>query len=200
MRPAASFTLHAILAACLAALAASSAAAGGPLIDNESKVFLQFRLGTSASDNRGQHIEIVSYSFGNGTAAHVNKVEALTIKQKATGETAGHGGGQGSGKVVVHDISTNSATAQAKERQAGQKDMIAEQHKEPAGMGPGTIELRGTLPGCRAGAAYPAAVLRSSSKQYELADVTVIGCGAGSISLRYGKVTVKGWNPEKKEL
>ncbi|WP_294120870.1 hypothetical protein [Sphingomonas sp.] len=40
MRPVANFTLHAILAACLAALAASSAAAGRPVIDNEGHAFL----------------------------------------------------------------------------------------------------------------------------------------------------------------
>jgi len=36
--------------------------------------------------------------------------------------------------------------------------------------------------------------------RYELKDVVISNCAPGSVTLDYGKVTVKGWNPEKKEL
>jgi hypothetical protein len=41
-------------------------------------------------------------------------------------------------------------------------------------------------------------------KMYELSDVRVASCpagaGPGDIGFEYRKVTVKGWNPETKEL
>ena len=76
MRPIANFTLHAILAAALAALAATSAAVG------RFDAWLELgdiRGETEArKDSRDQHIELLSYSFG---ASRVAKVDGFTVKQ-----------------------------------------------------------------------------------------------------------------------
>ena len=37
------------------------------------------------------------------------------------------------------------------------------------------------------------------AKSYKLQDAIVTSCASESISLNYSKVTVRGWNPEKKE-
>lgn len=63
MRPAANFTLHAILAACLAALAASSAAAK-PQIDNGGHAYLTISLMGSGSASHGPQLEVHGFTSG----------------------------------------------------------------------------------------------------------------------------------------
>ena len=59
---------------------------------------------------------------------------------------------------------------------------------------------------CRIGARYPSLALSGHGKQYLLQDIRVVGCGDPSaagpteeVTFVYGKVTVRGWDPEKKE-
>ena len=214
MRPIANFTIHAILAAALAALAATSAAAGkfdawlelGDIRGEE---------GDSAhKDTRDQHIELLSYSFG---ASGVSKVEGFTIKQgvarqrsdasagkgasneMAMDDTAGRekmqpGGGSASGvgvkRVFVKSWSTSG-------------DASAERTHKPLRMrmeyDGGNVTLNGRFPACRVGAAYPAATVGQGDERYEMRDVTVASCSPESMSLSFKKVTVRGWDPEKKE-
>jgi hypothetical protein len=242
MRPTASFTLHAILAACLAALAASSAAAGSAG-DGDSQGFFQMRLGTSAADNRGQHLEVQSYHWGprQTTSADGSRTRA--------------------GNQVILDDTPGGAAA--KERQAGMKELTAEPGKSEAGGGldsgmkqleakekmgdsrtghsmlgasekitvdsartesnaegkyrtlrprpldaplpaNGSLVVQASGGTCRVGARYPSITLSGRGKSYLLQDVEVVDCGVGAtgaqFTLVYRKVTVKGWNPEKKEL
>ena len=52
---------------------------------------------------------------------------------------------------------------------------------------------------CRAGAAFPDAVLQNDAGRYELKDAIITGCAADGVSLNYAKVIVRGWDPAKKE-
>lgn len=63
----------------------------------------------------------------------------------------------------------------------------------------GAVMVKGRLPGCRVGAAYPDAVLQTSADRYELKDVVIADCARDSVSLNYAKVTVRGWDPSKKQ-
>ena len=88
MSPAGNFTLHAILAACLAALAASSAAAGKPVIDNEGHAYLTIHLMGGNGAGNGQQLEIVSYQWGAAPSAL--KLDRNYVKNWSTsGDAAG---------------------------------------------------------------------------------------------------------------
>ena len=82
----------------------------------------------------------------------------------------------------------------------------------------GSITVAGNFPGCTVGTRYPGAVLQVPGGRYELTDIEIASCptpvpaqaGAArssmageyprsSITLNYKKVTVRGWDPEKKE-
>ena len=68
---------------------------------------------------------------------------------------------------------------------------------------PGTLVVRANLPNCTVGTRYAGAQFASggmAGRRYELKDVVISNCAQGEVTLRYGKVTVKGWNPETKEL
>ena len=52
---------------------------------------------------------------------------------------------------------------------------------------------------CRAGGAFPDAVLQNDAGRYEFKDAIITGCAADGVSLNYAKVTVRGWDPAKKE-
>ena len=60
--------------------------------------------------------------------------------------------------------------------------------------------LKGRFPGCTKGARYAAAQFAASGKRYDLSDVVVTECSDDGMTVRARKVTVKGWNPETKEL
>lgn len=75
MRPITNFTLHAILAAALATLAASGAASG-PVVSGE--LFVRLPAG---AHGKGEQIEIQSYQWGSPQAGRVSKVDGFTVKQ-----------------------------------------------------------------------------------------------------------------------
>ena len=166
MSPAGNFTLHAILAACLAALAASSAAAGKPVIDNEGHAYLTIHLMGGNGAGNGQQLEVVSYQWGAAPSAL--KLDRNYVKSWST-----------SG------------------------DASAERTHKPLRMrmeyDGGNVTLNGRFPTCRVGAAFPAATVGQGDERYEMRDVTVASCSPESMSLSFKKVTVRGWNPEKKE-
>lgn len=59
---------------------------------------------------------------------------------------------------------------------------------------------------CQVGAAFPSLVLIGGGKHHLVEDVTVANCGGGAgtpeegITFVYGKLTVSGWDPKKKEI
>jgi hypothetical protein len=65
----------------------------------------------------------------------------------------------------------------------------------------GSVWIRVATPWtrCRAGAHYPRIELGDGSARYELSNVVVTRCEPGGASLDYAKVTVRGWDPSKKE-
>lgn len=180
MRPVANFTLHAILAAALAALAATSAAAG------QSDAFLELgsiqgEAEAHQSSQKG-HIELLSYSFGESSAS---KVDGFTVKQGVKPRQPALR------RLFVKSWSTSG-------------DASAERTHKPLRVrmeyDRGSVTLNGRFPACRVGAAYPTATIGQGDERYEMQDVTVAACSPDGMSLNFKKVTVRGWDPEKKEL
>ncbi len=78
----------------------------------------------------------------------------------------------------------------------------------------GSVTVDGNFPGCTVGAQHADAVLQVPGARYVMQDVQIAMCSGpraarssmageylrGSITLNYKKVTVRGWNPETKEL
>ena len=52
---------------------------------------------------------------------------------------------------------------------------------------------------CRVGAAFPDAMLDDASASYAFSEVVVTRCDSDALSLGFAKVTVRGWDPAKKE-
>lgn len=65
----------------------------------------------------------------------------------------------------------------------------------------GSVWIRMATPwtACRAGARFTGIALVDGAARYQLGDVVVTGCAVGGASLDYAKVTVRGWDPAKKE-
>ncbi|MCL6699590.1 type VI secretion system tube protein Hcp [Sphingomonas sp. NSE70-1] len=213
MRPTTSLTIHAILAAALVALAASSAAAGPAYMK-----FEPIKGDSNAKEDHRDEIEILSYSWGSSQAAgRVSKVDGFTVKQGVKPEQggekggtedinigvgelqenaarAGSGGGQGSGKVSVHDISTTSATASggvsvaagditgdgassASGLPTGKRAHKPVTLSKPAGKGTVWVRVASPWSGCRVGDRYPSLTLADGAKSHVLHDVSVANCG-----------------------
>src|SRR4249919_2773370 len=80
-------TCHAILAACLAALAAASAAAK-PQIDNEGHAYLTMSLMGSGGASHGQKLEVHGFTWGPRQSAL--KLDRNTVKSWSTsGDASG---------------------------------------------------------------------------------------------------------------
>ena len=207
MRPIANFTLHAILAAALAALAAlaaTSAAAG------QGDAWVDFGNiqgeADAQKDTRSQHIELLSYSFGGPRVTVADAIKFLEEAKASSDASAGKGaknergkmqpgGGSASGggvkRVFVKSWSTSGYASAERTHKPLRMRMIYDE---------GSVALNGRFPACRVGAAYPTATVGQGDERYEMQDVTVAACAPDSMSLNFKKVTVRGWDPEKKEL
>lgn len=118
MRPTANFTLHAILAACLAALAASSAAAR-PKIDNEGHVYLSGQI-------FGSRMEVHGMTWGPRQAPL--KLDRNYVKSWSTSGDAQSGGG--SNELGMDDTAGKEKASST----AGRVTGIASDPAEPAGI------------------------------------------------------------------
>ena len=133
-------------------------------------------------------IEILSYSWGaNGTRAPDvdgnGASDALTDGLLLVRYAVPPGpAASGSGKVKLNEFTIKKATDTA----------------SPSGVRVAAGDVTGA-PACTVGQRYGGAQFRIGGKLYQLSDVVVADCMPDAISLRYGKVTVKGWNPERKE-
>jgi len=266
MRSTASFAFHAILAACLAALAASSAAAAGYL-----------KLGTVKGDgsspaSRGHEEEIEIHSVQWGTPARpggatagrvtgiatdpadangprtngsyvlttprhtgVNKVEGFTVKQRvARQDPKAHGDwiadverpaeqstyAPANTKYPNVKMTRGSSVPRSGGSNAMRMEDAAGAERDAAGRGfpnagglkaeheivespvdKGTVWVRVSSPwaACRVGDRYPSIELGDGAKSHLLEDVVVAGCSPDGASFYYRKVTVRGWDPERKE-
>ena len=65
----------------------------------------------------------------------------------------------------------------------------------------GSVWIRVATPWttCRAGTRFPGLELGDGKASYRLSEVVVTRCGADGVGLDYAKVTVRGWDPAKKE-
>jgi hypothetical protein len=204
MRPVANFALHAIVAACLAALAASSAAADDAIGAARFSLTID---GVDIAGDHKQHIDLLSYSFGDGTG--VSKVDGFTVKQGVKSETRTTGRVTG----LATDPSEPAATSGHSMLGASDRVTIGGARTE---SGPGTLTINGSFPGCKVGQHYPRAQLSDGSVRFTIDGVRVTSCGGGragaqSASFSYarlkynnsppsdGKVKVRGWDPERKE-
>lgn len=237
MRSATSFTLHAILAACLAAFAASGAAAAPPTGGKEEVYFTITLTDARATDSpylgrndgRLQSFEIKEWSFDK-----VSKVDSFTVKQgvkpggtadvtmkRGTGpSTAAAPGGVAVASGDVNDsASTGVGVSESVTVGSGQTESAQatgkRQHmplrirqyydQAPPPSGSFRVKVRYPWPDCRVGTRYPSLALNAGGKSYLLQDVQIADCGGteGSpveeVGFVYGKVTVRGWDPEKKE-
>lgn len=229
MRPIASVTLHAALAAALIAFAASSAAASDTL-----KLLATVNMGaTDAQRGHDEEIEIHSITFGprqstSRTVPVSGKVDGLAVRQ-GTARAGKKGGNVDYGwkveegeaasprpaRVFVKSWSTSGDAPQS----------VGGAHKETIGIARspgatsgqatgkrmhkplrmrmeydgGSVTVGGRLGGCRVGATYPRAEIIAGGERHDLEGVTIDSCSPGGATLSFRKVTVRGWNPETKE-
>jgi len=204
MRPISNFTLHATLAIALAALAATTAAAG--------PAFLKLGTATgdtSAKDPHGGQIEVESWSWGStGSGADLGswaKADGLDVAPSADSDMVMKGQKISQNAPAPRRyVPGNTKYSNVKLARSGSSARPAEkrQHGWATVSKPldrGAVMVKGKLPGCTVGAAYPDAVLLTAEARYELSDLVISGCAMDSVSLNYAKVRVRGWDPEKKE-
>ena len=204
MRPIANFTFHAILAAALAAFAATSAAAG------RFDAWLELgdiRGETEAhADQRSQHIDLLSYSFGGSRVVTVaDAMKAIEESRHSSDASAGKGASNERGKMQPGGGSASGAGVKRVfvKSWSTSGDAAAERTHKPLRMrmeyDGGNVTLKGRFPACRVGSTYGGATVGQGDERYEMRDVTVAACSPDSMSLTFKKVTVRGWDPEKKE-
>lgn len=187
MRPVAKYvSLFTAAVAMTAALPMSSAAAA-------FDAFLKLGgvKGEAAGPARiGQEVvvKVDSWSWGaTQTAARVNKIDSLTIKQR----TADPGAGAAAGGVRVATGDVNGD---------GRADIITTLAKP---LDRGSLTVKAPAGKCTLGTHYPNATLTTRTMRYELKEVFITSCsmtsggggGGGvpmeSISFNYGKIVTK---------
>lgn len=155
MRPTANFTFHAILAAAIAALASSAAAAARPMIDNEGYVWLPGKLLGEPATGQGERLNIRAFrwgstedsaNLGNWAKAEgldvtwdvaeyrgVSKVDSFTVKQGVQpADPRQHG-------EWVADVERPAEQA-SKERRAGSSELEAEKDSSKGWYAPGNTK------------------------------------------------------------
>ena len=69
----------------------------------------------------------------------------------------------------------------------------------PASAGSLRVKVRFPWLDCRVGATFPDATLDDAAGRNSFSEVTVTRCDNDDVTLSYAKVTVRGWDPAKKE-
>ncbi|HEX6740903.1 MAG TPA: hypothetical protein VF079_03800 [Sphingomicrobium sp.] len=186
----------AILTAAAAVIAWPPCAVAKPVIDNEPHLYLADQILGGRATGKSEQLLVQSWHWGprqstarSGAADMPKELQA----QDRMGDPAsarGHSMLGASDRTVIHDPPPP-------------RDGGLGSESELTTAGPpvrGTLTVKASLPGCMVGARYGGAQFASGSMRYELKDVVISNCAPGEVTLQYGKVTVKGWNPEKKEL
>lgn len=209
------FTLRAIQAAALAALAASGATAGDAYLKLGD---IKGETATSEKDHK-KWIDIHSFSWGT--------TQAVGGVRIATGDVDGDGRADAAATTDVQaprDSSSGMATGKRQHKPLTiSKEMDKASPKLAQPSAKGSMSFRGQVTGCAAGTTYPSATLKTAAYRYEMKNVVITSCGGGSsssaskpmesLSLNYseieihrsdaktqdGKVKVRGWDAEKKE-
>jgi len=196
-----------ILAVSIAALALPVVAAK-PILDNEPHLYLTGQILGGRATSKGEQLQVQSWHWGprQSTARTVSgevfyKPPAASSaaddmpkdlqRQDRMGDSASTGGHSmlgASDRTVTHD------PPPPRDGGLGSESELTGPPQR------GSLTVKASLPGCTVGARYGGAQFAGVSMRYELKDVVISNCAPGSVTLDYGKVTVKGWNPEKKEL
>jgi hypothetical protein len=193
-----------------AAAAALALAASAPAHSASNKFVTLHEGPSAASGGREQHIELLSYSFGDGSG--VSKVDGFTAKQPVrpyrptqkdemmkswTVGDAPPPPRPGGVTVAGGDINNSRVPVGGGVNVAG-ADLGGDNGR--ISPGPGTLTVRGSFPGCKVGKRYPRAEMGDGSVRFVIDNIIVTSCGSGGATLEYSKVRVRGWDPEKKEL
>jgi hypothetical protein len=145
-----------------------------------------------------RQLEVESYSWGIGS--RIGGANALTLEDTAGAEPdksrSGHSMLGASDKVTVGGTRTDNVTAGPRKW----PNLVLKQGTTAPPPGPGILMIKGSVPDCAAGKRYAGMQFAASGKRYALDDVVIDACVPGGATFRYGKVKVRGWDPEKKEL
>jgi hypothetical protein len=222
MRPIANFTVHALLAAAIAALATASAASG-PTGGTEEVYFKITLQEARAQDGKGQHLEVHSFQWGvatsplklernyvkswstSGDAATPRGTNQMTMDDTAGKEEAA-AGSQASGRVTgIASDPSEPASGQATGKRQHKPLLMRGYYDQAPPPARGNLTVLASGAPCRIGARYPSLSLSGGGKDYLLQDVRVAACGdtaAGpeeQITFVYGRVTVRGWDPKSRQ-
>ena len=184
MRPIASFTLHAMLAAVIAAVAATSAAATDHL-----KLLATVNTGVADRGGKDKWIEIQGWDWGARRKGWDGTVKGGSVSAEKYGAVSG----------MHRDADIKSPHDAASGMPAGKRQH--DWQPSPNAVDGGSVRVKVKFPwvGCTVGDRVPAATLDAGGKSYDLTDLTVSACATDEVILDYAKVKVRGWDPEKKE-
>jgi len=149
---------------------------------------------TAAKDDHKDHIEILSYSWG--AAANSDMV----LKGSKIGENTPAPAARGIDIARVDGEIINPAAPAASGLPTGKRQHKPMTMTMELGRGSVSLQTRSPWPACKVGTQYPELELGDGANAYKLQDAMITSCASDRVSLNYAKkVTVKGWNPEKKE-
>jgi type VI protein secretion system component Hcp len=225
MRPIANFTFHAILAAAIAALATASAAAG----KEEVYYTITLTEARAHDGGKGQQLEIHSFQWGSASQAQLKyKLDPVFVKSWSTSGDAAPPSGGGGNQMRAED-SAGGSEAKGTANGGRVTGIASDPADPAAGLATGkrqhmpmrtrgyydtstppqngSLTVLASLPNCRVGTRYPSLTLNGRGKSYTLHEVTVVSCGSAAaddrpteeIAFYYNKISVRGWDPKKKE-
>lgn len=183
MRPIMNITMCAVVAAAVAAPAPAFAASADyylKLGDVKGESAARSGSPVPSGVEGGKHIEILSWSWGTTMAGDWDG----TIKGAAS--TAKYG--------AVAGAHRDEGLGPADKRQHGWVTVA-----RPLDRGAVRVKVKFPWLDCKVGSAFPDATLQNDAGRYEFKDAIITGCAPDGVSLNYAKVTVRGWDPAKKE-
>lgn len=188
MRPIMNIPMCAFAAAALAASAPAFAASADyylklgdikPVLSKVEGGESAARSGSPVPSGADKRIAILSWSWGATNAGRVNLNSSKSNAAKYGAVAAAH---------------RDDTVDPAEKRQHGWMPVA-----QPLDRGAVRVKVKFPWLDCKVGATFPDAVLQNDAGRYELKEVIISGCAPDEISLNYGKVMVRGWDPAKKE-
>jgi hypothetical protein len=185
----------------------AAALGSAPALAAASDYFLKLEgvPGESKDDGHRQQIEILAFGWGETRDVDGNgAADALTdgllvVRYAVPGVTRDPPHKDKlSALAIDHEVKSprDAASGQASGKRMHKPRWVYE--PEPLNAA-GSLTVKASVPGCAPGQRYGGAQFAGGGKLYQLSDVVIAGCAPDAVSLNYRKVTVKGWNPEKKE-
>jgi hypothetical protein len=174
-------------AATIACLAVPLIAAAPARIDNEGYAWLSDTLmGSHATGGKGEKLEVQSWQWGAAPSGGANQMVVNDTPGNAR-STGGHSMLGASDKVTASGSQTESGQATGKRQHLPLRTRVY--YDQPLGTGPGSILVKGRLPGCTVGKRYGGMQFSGAGKTYRLQDVRVESCGGGTSSAPKEEIT-----------